>query len=144
MGCYAIQLARLSPSNPLIVTTASPSNNEYLESLGADYVLDYHSPNWTKQAREISKREGAEFKWALDCIAEGISVGKSSEVFESEGGGKIATLRAPTHWFTDGIKIGVKTEYFSSWTLLGKEFWYNGKRIELGAGFPQLTIALFR
>ncbi|KDQ11971.1 hypothetical protein BOTBODRAFT_176751 [Botryobasidium botryosum FD-172 SS1] len=124
VGAFAIQLARLSPSNPLIVTTASPSNAEYLKSLGADHVLDYHNPTWTQQARELASEAGAEFQWGLDCISEGDTVGIVSQVFD--GAGKIATVRGPTQWAHDGIKEGVHAQYMAVWTLLGKEFWYNG------------------
>ncbi|KZP22104.1 GroES-like protein [Athelia psychrophila] len=40
-GAYVIQLAKLSGFSP-IITTASPHNTTYLESLGATHVLDRH------------------------------------------------------------------------------------------------------
>ncbi|TDL24517.1 GroES-like protein [Rickenella mellea] len=129
VGLYAIQLARLSPSNPLIITTASPSNVAYLKSIGADHVLDYHDANWTSQARTLAREGNAEFKWALDGISEGSTVETVSQVFE--GKGKIATVRGPSQWAQDGIKKGVDVEYMAAWTMLGKEFWYNG-----GIHFP--------
>lgn len=125
VGLFAIQLARLSPDAPLIVTTASLSNASYLKSLGADHVLDYHSANWAAQARLIAKAAGAQFRWALDGISEGDTVEKISQVFEGEG--NIVTVRGPTQWAHEGIKSGVEAQYMAAWTLLGKEFWYNGK-----------------
>ncbi len=40
-------------------------------------------------------------------------------------------MRGPAQWDQGNIKKGVDVEYMAAWTLLGKEFWYNG-----GIHFP--------
>ncbi|KAH8116208.1 chaperonin 10-like protein [Phellopilus nigrolimitatus] len=129
VGCYAIQLARLSPANLLILTTASPDNAAYLRSLGADHVLDYHTPDWAAQVARITEENNAELLYGLDCISEGPTVGALSQAFKDKG--KIATVRGPTQWDGAAVKAGVVAEYMAVWTLLGREFWYNG-----GIHFP--------
>lgn len=129
VGMYAIQLARLSPLSPLIITTASPSNALLLKSLGADHIVDYHDADWVALTKKILSDEKAEVLYALDCISEGETVGKVSQVFE--GKGMIATVREPTQWGHEGIKEGVEAEYMAVWTMLGKEFWYNGMSFRL-------------
>lgn len=54
MGAYAIQLAKLSGYT--VVTTASPSNFDYVKSLGADVVIDYHDAE--KAVTEITEATG--------------------------------------------------------------------------------------
>ncbi|HEY4124880.1 MAG TPA: zinc-binding alcohol dehydrogenase family protein [Rhizomicrobium sp.] len=46
VGCNAIQLAKGAGYN--VVTTSSPKNFDYLKSLGADLVFDYHSRTVTQ------------------------------------------------------------------------------------------------
>jgi len=92
-------------------------------------VLDYHDPNWVQLARTAAKENASTFVAAIDCISEGDTVEIISGVFESKG--KIATVRGPTQWSHASIKEGVEAEYMAVWTVLGKEFWYNG-----GVHFP--------
>jgi NADPH:quinone reductase-like Zn-dependent oxidoreductase len=61
----AIQLAKLSGLT--VITTASPRNNEYLKSLGADYVLPYNDPN---TPAEIKKITNGKLYLAFDTISE--------------------------------------------------------------------------
>lgn len=129
VGCYTIQLAALSPSNPLIITTSSPSNFELLRSLGAHCVLDYHSPEWIQEAKNIAKKEGASICWGFDCISEGSTVGNVSQALER--GGKVVAVRNPLQWKKDEVQKGVDVEYIASWTMLGKKFWYNGTLLDL-------------
>ncbi|QEA58191.1 NADP-dependent oxidoreductase [Leuconostoc koreense] len=43
VGIYAIQLAKMLGA--YVVTTASQNNHEFVKSLGADFVIDYHKDN---------------------------------------------------------------------------------------------------
>lgn len=138
VGCFAIQLASLSASNPLIIATSSPSNFDLLRSLGAHHVLDYHSSSWVQEVKVIAEKEGAEIRWAFDCISEGSTVGTLSGVFEGNSEksgkkGKIACIRGPTQWSREKVLHGVDAEYMAVWTSLGKEFWYNGATLDFEA-----------
>ena len=61
----AIQLAKLSGLT--VIATASPKNNEYLKSLGADYVLPYGDPN---TPAEIKKLTDGKLYLGYDTISE--------------------------------------------------------------------------
>ena len=49
MGSVAVQIAAAAGARPLGV--ASPANHDYLRSLGATDVFDYHAPDWAEQVR---------------------------------------------------------------------------------------------
>lgn len=82
MGIAVIQLAKLSGLT--VITTASPKNNDYLKSLGADYVLPYSDPN---TPAEIKKITNGTLYLGYDAISEGGStrllinaLGSASEI----------------------------------------------------------------
>ncbi|KAI5967701.1 hypothetical protein CANMA_002881 [Candida margitis] len=64
-GVLAIQLAK-SIYGLNVITTASAKNHEYLKTIGADYVFDYHDDKVVGQIREIGR---GLIKFALDTIA---------------------------------------------------------------------------
>jgi NADPH:quinone reductase-like Zn-dependent oxidoreductase len=64
-GLLGIQFAKLSGYR--VATTASPSNFDYLKSLGADGVFDYRSPTVVDDIRAWSKDPDA-LTLAWDCI----------------------------------------------------------------------------
>jgi NADPH:quinone reductase len=49
VGSVAVQIAAALGARPLAV--ASPGNHDYLRSLGADEVFDYHDADWPQQVR---------------------------------------------------------------------------------------------
>lgn len=49
VGTSAVQIAAAVDARP--VGVASPNNHEYLRSLGAVEVFDYHAPGWAEQVR---------------------------------------------------------------------------------------------
>lgn len=50
IGTFAVQLAR--QRHWRVGASASAANHDYLRSLGAELVVDYHDPGWTKQVLE--------------------------------------------------------------------------------------------
>ncbi|KPI36001.1 Protein TOXD [Cyphellophora attinorum] len=63
-GTLAIQLAKLSGAN--VLTTASPKNMQFVESLGADRVFDHTSCNIASQIREATNDQLA---LVFDCVS---------------------------------------------------------------------------
>ncbi|RUS15654.1 GroES-like protein [Endogone sp. FLAS-F59071] len=63
-GTYAIQLAKLSGYT--VITTASPHNTEYLQSLGADIVLDRNDPDIVANIRKITS---GKLRYAYDTVS---------------------------------------------------------------------------
>jgi len=66
VGAYVIQLAKLSGFSP-IITTASPHNAAYLESLGATHVLDRSLDAATLQ-KEVKAITEKPFEVVYDCV----------------------------------------------------------------------------
>lgn len=60
VGGYAIQLAKLLGASP-ILTTASEANNEYLQQLGADVVIDYHTEDVAARVKEATNGLGVDY-----------------------------------------------------------------------------------
>lgn len=64
-GALAIQFAKLSGFHA--IATCSPSNNDYVKSLGASAVFDYHSPTCGADIRAYTKDQ---LYYAFDTISE--------------------------------------------------------------------------
>jgi threonine dehydrogenase-like Zn-dependent dehydrogenase len=64
VGAYAIQVLHLSGYK--VVTTASPSNEEYVKSFGADIVLDYHDEE--KVVEESKKATDGKLSLVVECV----------------------------------------------------------------------------
>jgi len=97
VGDAAIQIA--AASGLKVISTASPSNHDYLKSLGAAEVFDYKDPEVVDKIKQAS---GGGVKWALDTISEKGSTVLAAECFGSERG-KVGTL------------LPVKPEDYPSW-----------------------------
>ncbi|KAL1889882.1 hypothetical protein Sste5346_008606 [Sporothrix stenoceras] len=54
-GALGIQFGRLAGYK--VITTCSPSNFEYVKSLGADHVVDYHDANAGQQIRDLTNNK---------------------------------------------------------------------------------------
>lgn len=84
MGMMGIQYARASGLT--VIATASPHNFDFLKSLGADAVFDYHSPTCGTDIKEYTQ---GKLQYAWDCA----------------GGGEVLILEALSH--TQPSKYGV-------------------------------------
>jgi NADPH:quinone reductase-like Zn-dependent oxidoreductase len=62
-GILSIQYAKASGLT--VIATASPYNFDYLKSLGADIVFDYHSPTCASEIKQYTKNK-LRFVW--DCM----------------------------------------------------------------------------
>lgn len=87
MGITGIQFAALSGYT--VITTASPHNHEYLRSLGATHVLDYHSPTAPAEIRALT---GNALGLAWDCQSDRDSAAFCARSLSEEKGGRYAAL----------------------------------------------------
>ncbi|KAK0387439.1 hypothetical protein NLU13_5751 [Sarocladium strictum] len=78
-GIFGIQFAKLSGKR--VIATASPSNSDYLKSLGAEAVFDYKSPTAGEDIRAYTKNT---LKLAWDCTGLGAKI--SAKALSSDGG----------------------------------------------------------
>lgn len=121
VGNYAIQLGKLSGCR--VVTTASPKNHQYLKSLGADDVLDYHDEAWPQKVYQLTN---GQLRHAFDSIGEHGSTTKIAKSMSREGGDICAIL--PLHQdIKDEIAAAnpkVKAQTTVVHTVFGRPFSY--------------------
>lgn len=107
VGTMAIQLARLSGYS--IYAVASASHHEYLKSLGATAVFDYHSPTVVEEVIDAATRAGKPISLALDAISEASTLKSTAEILSGFGkkDGTLAHVLPLAEDFIkpDGIKL---------------------------------------
>lgn len=86
MGISAIQFVKLSGGT--VITTSSPSNAEYLKSLGADCVLDYKS---TTLVEDVLRIANGPVQYVFDTYPSDTSTATSAAVL-SQSDAKYVTL----------------------------------------------------
>lgn len=84
-GILAIQVAKLVYGLK-VIATASKKNNDFLKSLGADYIVDYNDKDSADQIKAIG---GSQIKYALDTIS---SQETYQSVYDSTSGSKSVVL----------------------------------------------------
>ncbi|PVI00909.1 GroES-like protein [Periconia macrospinosa] len=93
MGISAIQFAKLSGAK--VITTSSPSNAEYLKSLGADHVLDYKSPTLVE---DVLKLADGPLLHAFDTFPTDTSAAVCAAVLSRDGNAKyVGLVPGPEH-----------------------------------------------
>ncbi|KAF5878304.1 putative zinc-binding oxidoreductase protein [Botrytis fragariae] len=122
-GALAIQYAKLSGLT--VVTTASPRNFAYLESLGADKVFDYNSPTCSQDIKDFTNDS---IKHAFDCMSEGSSTQITVSAMSSSGGVYSTLLPVATE---EVHKYNTKVENKSTlgYTCLGEKFTFGATEI---------------
>jgi len=86
VGAFGIQLGKLAGYK--VITTASKANHEYVRSLGADVVLDYHDSDVVDKIRNAA---GDKLSLVLDAISENGTIEQSAESVTA-GSGIVATV----------------------------------------------------
>ncbi|KAI0833905.1 putative alcohol dehydrogenase [Hypoxylon sp. FL0890] len=120
-GLYGIQYAKASGLT--VIATSSPHNFEYLKSLGADAVFDYHSPTVAADIKALTHNK---LKHAWDCAGTGAELiaRALSDVEESRFTCIIPVDAATVH------KINPKVDgphFTLGYDVLGEPyFWNNG------------------
>ncbi len=119
VGSIGIQIAKLYNCT-VIATAGSDAKMEKCKELGADYVINHRDPNWYKEVRKITNKQG------VDVIFE--HIGKSvfaREVSLLKMGGTLVTTGATTGYDTD---MDLRYLFFKGLNLLGST---QGTRAEL-------------
>ncbi|KKY34118.1 putative zinc-binding oxidoreductase [Diaporthe ampelina] len=92
VGSSVVQLAVASGYD--VVATASPANYDYVKSLGASLVLDYHNPDVVAILAGLLQASGARLAGAYDAIGSDTTVRASAAVVGALGGGRVASVGA--------------------------------------------------
>ncbi|WZH42999.1 chaperonin 10-like protein [Fusarium acuminatum] len=87
MGISAIQFVKLSGAT--VITTSSPSNADYLKSLGADHVLDYKS---TTLVEDVLRIANGPVQYVFDTYPSDTSTATSAAVLSKSGDAKYVAL----------------------------------------------------
>lgn len=91
VGSSVIQLAVASGHQ--VIATASPSNYDYVKSLGASLVLDYHNPDIETLLITLLRAEGSgDLVGAYDAIGSEATVGAVARIVHALGGGRVASV----------------------------------------------------
>lgn len=86
-GAYAVQLAK--HAGYTVLATASPAHHDYVRSLGALHVFDYHSPDVVSQIHAVA---GPGLSLVLDMIGTVETIEDSADSITAPGGGTIASV----------------------------------------------------
>ncbi|MEM2855917.1 MAG: zinc-binding dehydrogenase [Candidatus Nitrosocaldaceae archaeon] len=110
VGSIGIQIAKLYNCT-VIATAGNESKMNKCKELGADYVVNHRDPNWYKEVRKITNKQG------VDVIFE--HIGKSvfaQEVALLKMGGTLVTTGATTGYDSS---IDLRYLFFKGLNLLG-------------------------
>lgn len=105
VGCNAIQLARAAGYN--VVTTCSPKNFDYLKSLGADLVFDYHSKTLTRDI--IAALQGKHVAGAV-ALGSGSALTCMDVLAKTKGGKFVSNMGSPVSFdAVEGLRVPLFT-----------------------------------
>ncbi|CAN8105197.1 unnamed protein product [Discula destructiva] len=126
-GILGIQFAKASGLT--VITTSSPRNFDYLKSLGADAVFDYHTDT-EALAREIKELTKNELTRAWDCSPTELSTRLCALAMSDKKDGKISTLIPINKDIVKKINPGIITETTLGYTAFGEAFSRYGMTFE--------------
>lgn len=118
-----LQLAKLSGCT--VITTASPSNFDYLRSLGADQVLDYRSKTLAEDV--LKANGGKKLLYAWDAQAVGFSAEICLSVLEESKEARFVTLGGPRPEALKGMNPQVQWSGTNAFTAYGEDFFLFGR-----------------
>lgn len=115
MGVTGTQFAKLSGGS--VITTASPSNFDYLKSLGADHVFDYRSASL---AEDVLAAAGKPLKYVLDACPSEASASLSAKLLSREGEARYASLLPGVAEMVKSLNPTVRTSFPLAYAALGE------------------------
>ncbi|KAL2159530.1 hypothetical protein VTH06DRAFT_2535 [Thermothelomyces fergusii] len=118
-GILGIQFAKLSGYR--VATTASPHNFDYLKSLGADGVFDYHSPTVVQDIKAWSANPDA-LTLAWDCHASDDAARISAAALSTTQEGHYRALLVVNDDVVRGANPKVDNGFTLAYTIFGEDF----------------------
>jgi len=121
IGHFAVQLARAMEAGQIIATASSAAKLEFAQSLGADTLINYTEPDWTKQVEQATEGRGVDV--ILDVVGGQILIESlpllapfGRLIFYGAASGNIPALPPES---LSNLMMGLKRiEGFSSFTLM--------------------------
>ncbi|KAB5572728.1 chaperonin 10-like protein [Coniochaeta sp. 2T2.1] len=146
-GILGIQYAKTSGCR--VITTCSPSNADYLRSLGADVVIDYTAhPDAESFSARIRQEVGDDLTLAWDCVATEDSARMVVAAMSKGKGGKYRSLLGVDNKVIKGMNPKVEGGVTLAYFIFGEEFKKWGpfpkkeKDYEFGKMFWEMTRGL--
>lgn len=107
----AIQLARLMGARLVITSTSSPGKAERAKHTGADHVVDYSKPDWSREVRKLTGGRGVDV--VVDHLGRATFEGSLRALVK---GGRYVTCGATTG---PAAEIPLNLVFFKSLSVLG-------------------------
>lgn len=107
----AIQIARLLGARQVVATTSHPGKAEKARQMGADVVLDYTRPDWSREVKRVTHGRGVDV--VLDHLGQQTFEGSLRCLVK---GGRFVTCGATTGAAT---QIPLNLVFFKSISVLG-------------------------
>lgn len=123
-GILGIQFAKLSGLT--VLTTASPRNFDYLKSLGADAVFDYHTPT-EELAKEIKSQTNNNLTLAWDCSPTPESAQLSALSMSDSQPGVYGALLPVKDEILKSVNPNVSGGFTMGYTVFGEAFSRGGR-----------------
>lgn len=114
VGVHSIQMSKILAPNRPVYAVASANHHDFLRSIGADHLFDYHDAGVEADIFEVTK---GSILGAIDCISEGDSTKRAAAcmaVSETEKG-KIVRMLPPR-----ATPPNVTADWIVSYTVLGE------------------------
>jgi NADPH:quinone reductase-like Zn-dependent oxidoreductase len=126
MGIAGIQFAKLSGA--VVIATASPRNFEYLQLLGADHVVDYHSASLVDDVRQLAGGR-SNIRLAWDCRPSDESAAVCADVLADDPSvdARYSALLTDTDAVVRARNPAVATFVTLAYSALGED-WFYGQR----------------
>lgn len=107
----AIQIAKLAGASKIIATTSTAAKADRARELGADEVIDYSDPTWSKQVKSLTAGRGVDV--VIDHVGEATFAGSLKTLVR---GGRYAFCGATTGPKGD---MNLNLVFFKNITVLG-------------------------
>ncbi|KAM0547475.1 hypothetical protein ACHAPJ_010348 [Fusarium lateritium] len=129
MGISAIQFAKLSGAT--VITTSSPSNADYLKSLGADHVLDYKSSTLVD---DVLRLAGGPLLYTFDTYPDDNSAAISAAVLSRSGDAKYVGLIPGPEKEVKRLNPAVDAHSILAYSAFGNPYVYEKKYFDVVPG----------
>lgn len=126
-GILGIQYAKLSGFT--VITTSSPRNFEYLKSLGADVVYDYHVDMDTL-AEEIKSFSQNKLTLAWDCSPTPESARLCAKAMSDSDTGHYSSILQIEPDIITSVNPLVKSDFILAYSIFGDAFNRHGRKFE--------------
>lgn len=125
MGISAIQFAKLAGST--VITTSSPSNADYVKSLGADHVLDYKSETLVD---DILRLSGGPLLHVFDTHPNSTSIATSAAILQKSSSAIYISLNPGPEHEVKRLNPHVTAESILAYSATGNPWMYENKYYE--------------